>query len=153
MLGKWFNLCKSFGKIAPNDYAQRMKRLRKRAGIPYPQNAMRHCFCGYHIGKFKDAARTAMMLGHRNATLLYQTYYEIVKSKAAEDFWNVLPDSFIEHQEQERKRQDEAKRQAAEGLSNCGKAVKDETGTWIPVVDDSRLEDGYGAFSDQDEPS
>lgn len=133
---EWLNLCRSDGKIAPNDYSQRMQRLRKRAAVPYPQNAMRHSFCAYHISKFQNANTTAMVLGHPNAQLLYRTYYEMVQSKAAEDFFSIVPDSVSAEQERQRKREDSEEREWAESQSNCGCARK-EDGNWVPVQDES----------------
>jgi integrase len=41
---EWLNLCKSTGRVAPQNHQERLKRLRRKSGISYPQNAMRHCF-------------------------------------------------------------------------------------------------------------
>lgn len=95
---EWLKACKATGRIAPNDHIQRMKRLRQRCKAAnrrwdYPQNAMRHCFCSYHIAEFRDSAKTAMMLGHPNASLLYKTYYELVNVQDAHRFWRVVPES------------------------------------------------------------
>jgi integrase len=50
---EWLNLCKSTGRVAPQNHEERLKRLRRESGIKYPQNAMRHCFTSYHIAKHK----------------------------------------------------------------------------------------------------
>jgi hypothetical protein len=101
--------------------------MRKKSGISYPQNAMRHCFASYHIGKHKDAPKTAVLLGHPNPSLLYRTYLELVTSEDAEKYWNVVPESVRLAREaskqQQRKQADDAERESAESLSNVGEAV------------------------------
>lgn len=94
---EWLNLCKGSGQIAPNDFKQRMKRLRQRCKaanhFDIPTNTMRHCFCSYHIAKHKDASKTANLLGHPNPALLYRTYLELVKNGDADDYWRIVPAS------------------------------------------------------------
>jgi integrase len=95
---EWLKLCKGKGRIAPKDHIQRMKRLRQRCkkahlSFAYPQNCMRHCFCSYHIAEFKNADKTARMMSHPNAQLLYRTYYALVKAEDAHRFWRVVPAS------------------------------------------------------------
>lgn len=48
-------------------------------------------FCSYHIAEFKDATKTALMLGHPKAALLYRTYYALVKAEDAYRFWRIVP--------------------------------------------------------------
>lgn len=95
----WLRNCYDLGKfkvgrIAPNDYQQRMRRIRRRAGLTaedYLQNAMRHSFCSYHLERFKTAAETAWMLGHPNPVLLYNTYNGMVSATAAKEYWRIYP--------------------------------------------------------------
>jgi len=87
---EWLNLCKSIGNVGPFNHEERMKRLRRKSGVKYPQNAMRHCFCSYHLAMYRDAPKTAMLLGHPNPALLYHTYYELVTHEAAMVYWNIL---------------------------------------------------------------
>jgi integrase len=90
---EWLNLCKGTGQIAPTDYKQRMKRLRRDSKVPYPNNAMRHCFCSYHIAKYRDASKTAMLLGHSSPKRLYHTYLELVTARDADTYWRIVPAS------------------------------------------------------------
>jgi integrase len=137
---EWLKLCQSTGDIAPNDYLQRMKRVRQRAAVKYPQNAMRHCFSAYHIAKCGEAAQTAKMLGHPNALLLYQTYYSVVKPKDVEPYWNIIPDSVKTQREQDARlkaeQADTNAKEQAEEASNCGEAIRDEDGNWTPVMNE-----------------
>jgi integrase len=133
----WLRLCASTGRVAPGNYTKRMQRLRKKAGIPYPQNAARHCFASYHLERFGDAAKTAIILGHRNPSLLYQTYREVVTYEDAARYFEIVPKSV----EEERKLAeecrltalDEAERKCAESNSCCGRAFKDSSGKWLPI--------------------
>jgi integrase len=142
---EWLRLCSAEGKIAPNDYIQRMKRLRGSSGIAYHQNAMRHCFSGYHLAKWGDAGKTAFQLGHPNAQLLYSTYYSAVEPSDVAPYWDIIPDSVRLEREQRariaKQAADEAQRVEAEELSNCGQAVRLE-GNWVPVQKRENVEPG-----------
>lgn len=134
---EWLRLCAGEGAVAPRDYNQHMKRLRAKSGVEYPQNAMRHCFCSYHLTHHKDAAKTAVMLGHPNPALLYRTYYEIVRPEDAEAYWGIVPASVKTARDMERQAEDDAEREAAESQSNCGKAIRKEDGHWAPLQDET----------------
>ena len=133
---EWLKLCQSTGRVAPNDYLQRMKRLRAKSGVEYRQNAMRHCFASYYVAHFKDAAKLAVILGHPNPALLYRTYYELVTPEDAAKYWDILPASVRATREAEARAQEKAKddeaREFAELGSNCGHAIKQD-GQWISV--------------------
>jgi integrase len=45
-----------------------------RANVANPGNVLRHSFCTFHLAAFKDAAKTAVLLTHRNPAMLYQHY-------------------------------------------------------------------------------
>jgi site-specific recombinase XerD len=138
---EWLKLCKSTSGIRPNDFLQRMKRLRKKAGIEYPQNAMRHCFASYHLAQHKDASKTALMLGHPNPTMLYDTYYQLIKKpENVKTYWNIIPASVRAVREAAN---DQAEREAAEFESNCGMAEKID-GKWIPVNVPTPISDEEG---------
>jgi len=141
---EWLSLCHAEGRVAPPNYTKRMQRLRKNANVNYPQNAARHCFASYHIASHRDAAQTAFLLGHPNAALLYNTYRTLVSAEEAEKYWNIVPDSVVRQRaelEQERRcleeaklrERDEAEKRWAEVDSNCGRAVRDASGRWVPL--------------------
>jgi site-specific recombinase XerC len=130
----WLNLCKDTGKVAPDDYDQRMKRLRNKTGIIYPQNGMRHSFTGYHLAMFNDAPKTSILLGHPNPKTLYSTYHEVTSKEDAEKFWAIVPKSVADKQKLEAQAQDDKEREEAEAQSNCGEAFRDENGEWLPVI-------------------
>ena len=113
----WLVSCRSEGNVAPTNYVKRMQRLRKKAGVKYPQNSARHCFGSYHVAYHQNATQTAFLLGHPNPTLLYNTYQHLVLPKEAERFWNIVPDSVL-REEMER----EAERKCLDSLIKNGPA-------------------------------
>jgi integrase len=135
----WLRLCASKGPMSPGNYEKRMQRLRNKAKIVYPQNAARHCFCSYHIALHQDGAKTAILLGHPNPSLLYSTYREVVTQEDAIRYFEIVPKSV----EEERKRImiefDQAEKKDAEGRSNCGQAVRWD-GQWFPVIEEEEFD-------------
>ena len=133
----WLRLCASKGAVAPGNYEKRMQRLRRKAKIPYPQNAGRHCFCSYHIALYEDGAKTAVLLGHPNPSLLYSTYREVVTKEDASGYFEILPrrveDARKLEEERKSRELDASERANAEAESCCGKAFKDVSGKWVPV--------------------
>ena len=87
------------------------------------------------------------MLSHRNATLLYQTYRELVTFEAAEEYWNIIPESVIQEKEAVKQaewaRRDEEEKEWAEMESNCCLAMRNEHGRWVPVQDENRFGEPY----------
>jgi len=63
-----------------------------RAGITaWPKNALRHSFASYHLAHHKDAAKTALEMGHNSQKLLFTNYRELVKPAQAAEFWKIMP--------------------------------------------------------------
>jgi integrase len=143
----WLRACHSSGGVAPENYEKRLQRLRKKAGIYYPQNAARHCFASYHTAFFENPTNTAFMLGHPSPALLYSTYRELVSFEEAEKFWSIVPNA-VEQEREAREREEKARqkqelfereeqqKEEAMAASNCGRAAKGESGCWEPVMDD-----------------
>jgi len=44
------------------------------AGVPWPDNCLRHSFCTYHIAKYKNVGLTATLLCHSNLKMLTRHY-------------------------------------------------------------------------------
>ena len=94
--------------LVPKNYTNRLRAIRTAAGVAYSQNAMRHSFASYHVGQQHSADRTALLMGHPNATLLFTTYRDVVSPDVAAKYWQVYPDAFAraktkkskEHQKQ-----------------------------------------------------
>jgi len=66
----------------------------ERAGFEaWPKNALRHSFASYHLAHHKDAAKTALEMGHNSQKLLFTNYRELVKPSQAAEFWKIAPAS------------------------------------------------------------
>lgn len=98
----WLNRCKGEGAIAPKNYDKRMRYVREKAGVQYRQNSMRHSFASYHVAKHENAAATALMLGHPDANLLFNTYRDFVAKEDAVQFWEILPADIVREKENEK---------------------------------------------------
>ncbi len=80
------------GSVRPEDFRKRFDQAREGAGIvDWPDNALRHSFASYHLANFKNAASTALELGHHDSRITFRHYRELVKPKEAERFWNIRP--------------------------------------------------------------
>jgi integrase len=80
------------GSITPEDFNKQFVEAREAAGIKdWPDNALRHSFASYHLAHFKNAASTALDLGHHDSRITFAHYRELVKPKEAERFWKIMP--------------------------------------------------------------
>jgi integrase len=130
---EWLKLCKPDSikdgtKVAPKDCHQRLKRLRNKAKITYPQNAMRHSFASYHLALNQNSTKTAILLGHPNPALLYSNYNELVTPEMAKLFFDIVP-AIVKKARHEA---DLAAKTAAEKASHWGMAEK-VNGVWQPM--------------------
>ncbi len=86
------------GAIAPCCWRERLQKLSKLASLErWPQNVLRHSFASYHLAKHKNAALTALQLGHADTTMLFAHYRELVKPAAAERYWEIVPEPAAEN--------------------------------------------------------
>ncbi len=80
------------GPTTPEDFNKQFVRAREAAGITvWPDNALRHSFASYHLAHFKNAAATALELGHHDSRITFAHYRELVRPKEAERYWNIQP--------------------------------------------------------------
>jgi integrase len=80
------------GRVTPDDFRKLFDGARLSAGITdWPDNALRHSFASYHLARFKNAASTALELGHHNSRITFRHYRELVRPKDGELFWNLRP--------------------------------------------------------------
>jgi integrase len=71
-------------------FRQAFDQARIAAGIEeWPDNALRHSFASYHLAHFKNAASTALELGHHDSRVTFAHYRELVKPKDADQYWNI----------------------------------------------------------------
>jgi integrase len=59
--------------------------------VEWPDNALRHSFASYQLAHFKNAAATALELGHHDSRITFAHYRELVRPKEAERYWNIRP--------------------------------------------------------------
>jgi Site-specific recombinase XerD len=82
------------GPITPprDNFRQLFTEARIAAGITdWPDNALRHSFASYHLAHFKNAASTALELGHHDSRVTFAHYRELVKPKEAARYWKLRP--------------------------------------------------------------
>ena len=80
------------GPVTSETFTQSFNQARLDAGITeWPDNALRHSFASYHMAHFKNAAMTALELGHHDSRVTFAHYRELVKPAEAERYWRILP--------------------------------------------------------------
>jgi integrase len=81
------------GNVTPsNCFRQSFELAREAASIvEWPDNALRHSFASYHLAHFKNAASTALELGHHDSRVTFAHYRELVKPRDAERYWSISP--------------------------------------------------------------
>jgi integrase len=82
------------GVIAPEDarWWGRLKTIRKKAGVKWIKNAMRHSYASHHLVKYGDAAKTAFQLGHhRDTSMLFEHYRALVKPEDGKEYFDIRP--------------------------------------------------------------
>jgi integrase len=86
-------LRKHRGPVTPADFNEQFLQARDAAGIKkWPENALRHGFASYHLAHFKNAASTALELGHHDSRVTFAHYRELVKPKEGARYWNIKPE-------------------------------------------------------------
>ena len=55
-------------------------------------NVMRHSYATHHVGAFRDAAATALNMGHGRSTAILEEHYRgLVPRSVAETYWKIFP--------------------------------------------------------------
>jgi integrase len=76
------------------EFRRSFNQARHDAGITdWPENALRHSFASYHLAHFKNAADTALQLGHHDSRVTFAHYSELVRPKEAARYWNIQPEA------------------------------------------------------------
>jgi integrase len=85
-------LRKHRGGIISDNFRKQFEQARVAADIlDWPDNALRHSFASYHLAHFKNAAATALELGHHDSRITFTHYRELVRPKEAERYWQIKP--------------------------------------------------------------
>ncbi len=92
-LADWLVLCgKTSGPVidVPN-FNNRRKKLITEAGIEqWTQDSLRHSYATYHLAKYQNEAKTALLSGN-SVDVLYRHYRLLVSKEEAERFWALRP--------------------------------------------------------------
>lgn len=76
-------------EYSPKNLVRRLRRLRKKAGVSWPHDVLRHSFCSYGLPVF-GAQKIAEWAGH-SESILFAHYRERVKPEDAKAFWALTP--------------------------------------------------------------
>lgn len=86
------------GPVVPNPrlFAEWKKTWLAPAGDSWGRdafcNVMRHSYATHHVGAFRDAAATALNMGHGRSTAVLEAHYRgLVPRSVAEKYWKILP--------------------------------------------------------------
>lgn len=79
-LWAWLDVVRHLPVHAPANKSRDL--IIKAVGLDWPQNALRHSFCTYHLSMNGSAEKTALLLRHRNTAQLWRSYFAGLKSKA-----------------------------------------------------------------------
>jgi integrase len=92
-LAEWLRPCAGMtGPVVPVMASRgKLRRVRRIAGVRWPNNGLRHSFASYRLAAIHDAPRVASELGHTNPQLLYAHYRELVRPEEAERYWKIAP--------------------------------------------------------------
>ena len=66
-------------------------QVRRKAGIRWAPDCMRHAYGSYHLAKHDNAGKTALNMGHRELGTLFEHYRRAVRAEDAERFFNIYP--------------------------------------------------------------
>ena len=74
------------------NFRKRFDAWRKAAGVTsWPDNALRHSFGSYHLARYGDQVKTAMIMGHRDTEVLHRHYKALCSAGDAKRFWKLRP--------------------------------------------------------------
>ena len=89
----WLKIADRSSDIRPTNFDRQWKALKRKAGVKWAHDILRHTFASYHLAYFKNPALTAHEMGHRDQEMLYRHYRELVTSAEAQEFWNLNPET------------------------------------------------------------
>jgi site-specific recombinase XerD len=91
---EWFDLPGQRWDIGESYYDKLKGDVFGRSRVKNPGNVLRHSFCTYHIAAFRDHNKTATLLTHRNATMLYLHYRgRGVSQKVGAAYFEITPET------------------------------------------------------------
>jgi integrase len=69
-----------------------VENVRKKAGVRWAADCMRHSFASYHLAQHDNAGKTALQMGHRSLGMLFEHYRRAVRKEDAARFWAIRPE-------------------------------------------------------------
>lgn len=79
-------------RVVPSNLKDLWPEFRAAAGLTeWPHNAMRHTFASMHYAMHQNEALLQVLMGHRSADELHQSYRALKTKKEAADFWQLMP--------------------------------------------------------------
>ncbi len=93
-------------KMEPRTLATRRENAFRRAGLLVtsedakrshvqpkapPKNCLRHSFVSYHVALHRDPGRTALLVSHKDQSILWNHYLGVAKREDAERYFAILP--------------------------------------------------------------
>jgi integrase len=69
-----------------------VESVRKKSGVRWAADCMRHSFASYHLAQHDNAGKTALQMGHRSLGMLFEHYRRAVRKEDAVLFWNIRPE-------------------------------------------------------------
>ncbi len=88
---QWLKELRSTGRVTAENHEGRMRWMRKTSKTEYQQNSARISFASYHVAMHEDPAKTSLLLGHQNPSLLWNTYRALVSKEDAKRYWRITP--------------------------------------------------------------
>lgn len=65
--------------------------VKRKAGIGWANDIMRHSYGSYHLAMYENAAKTSLQMGHRSTDILFNHYRDLVSREDAVKFWDIKP--------------------------------------------------------------
>jgi integrase len=69
-----------------------VERVRRKSGVRWAPDCMRHSFGSYHMAQHENAGKTALAMGHRTIDTTFEHYRRAVHKEDAARFWNIKPE-------------------------------------------------------------
>jgi integrase len=94
-LGTWLQpYAGRTGRVAPPNLQKLRRATMKAAKIDkWPPDVLRHSFASAHYAFYRDPARTAVIMGHRDQNMLLTHYRDLMKRSEAFRYWQIAPQS------------------------------------------------------------
>lgn len=77
--------------LSEGRFKRALTALAKAAGVPWPQDVLRHSFASYAYELTRDAAATAFEMGHQGTAIFFRHYRGLVPPGAGQRFFSIRP--------------------------------------------------------------